>query len=31
LKKHRIDGVIICSNKKTYITEWMKKHNLQII
>jgi thiamine biosynthesis lipoprotein len=21
LKKHRIDGVIICSNKKTYITE----------
>ncbi|MCX6824293.1 MAG: FAD:protein FMN transferase [candidate division SR1 bacterium] len=31
LKKHRIDGVIICTDKTTYITEGMKKYNLEVI
>jgi len=31
LKKHRIDGIIICTDTTTYVTEWMKTYNLEII
>ena len=31
LKKNYLDGVIMCTNKKVYTTQWMKKHNLEII
>lgn len=31
LKKNHMDGVIVCTNQKTYITEWMKKYNVQFI
>jgi len=31
LKKHHIDGIIICTDQTVYITEWMKKYNLQIL
>lgn len=28
LEKYSIDGVIICTDKKTYMTEWMKQYNI---
>ena len=31
LKKNHLEGVIMCSNKKVYTTQWMKTYNLKII
>jgi len=31
LQKNSIDGVIICNDKKTYVTTGMKQYNLQFI
>lgn len=31
VKKKQIDAVIVCTNKKTYTTEGMKKYNIQFI
>jgi len=31
LKKNHIEGVIMCSNKKAYMTKWMEKYNVAFI
>jgi len=31
LKEHNIDAVIICSDQRNYVTEWLDNHNITIL